>query len=299
MPSRFLPDVLRGDRGRKGTQGDPSVVPGPPGPPGSYAWHDLVYVNFTTEPSQVFSADGAVDVGGLTWSVRNYAGRVAGSTFELVNGAAYGLKLPSTTAALSGSTPASQGLTPELFHKLSDNPLFANLTKHTPLRVVARLNRISTVNETREVGFCVAVRNPSASLPSGTSIQGHTAYGVNESLGNLSATRYYMGLSAGGFSGVSGQSGDNRFLGLRVEGIGPRIFQALIARSSNDAIADPDNANVYQEGTASSVYSGGENQDSYYAVGNWGFSIASKTLTSTVVAADVTYISHVRAQAFY
>jgi hypothetical protein len=280
----------------------PEYWHGDPGPGGAaYAaqWHDLVNTDFTAQPDQTFSADGDVTVDGLVWTVRNYAGRIATSTFTIKNGATYGLKLPSTTTALNGSTPAGQGSTPELFHKLVNNPLFANLTKQTPLRCVARLNRISTVNETHEIGFCLAIRNPSASLASGTFINGRTAYGVNESLGNLTSARYFMGQAAGGFTGVTGQSGGNRYLGLKVDGVGPRTFLALIARSSNDAIANLDNANVYQDSPATTVYSGTADLDPYYLLGNWGFGISSLTNSSTAVAADVTYVSHFRAQAWY
>lgn|SRR5512133_711053 len=100
MPSRFLPDVLRGDRGRRGAQGDPSVVPGPPGPPGLAQWQLIFDVTFSMLGPQVF-ADGIQSLGGTDFEVLRTAD--ATSSSGIVAG---GLKLPSASLSTKSAYKA-------------------------------------------------------------------------------------------------------------------------------------------------------------------------------------------------
>jgi hypothetical protein len=300
MPSRFLPDVLRGDRGRKGATGDPSVVPGPPGPAGSYAWHDLAFVDFTAQPDQLISADGPLVVGGSSFVAYHYARRIAGSVFSVESGATKGLRLPCPDSAYAGTTTANQGQTTKLFLPFSLCQSYGSVSSRTPLRCLARLSRIVGVSDPHEVGFCLCFDNPSASLLSTTFHSGKTAYGVNYSLGNLSCGCYFLGVSSGGYNGVSGISGDNRVLGVECDGVGPRLSRACIAPSSLDAVDNPDLAYVYREFAVATTYSGSGVQSSYFDLANWGVSICAYAGGSTFInAGDICYVSHLRVQAFY
>jgi hypothetical protein len=300
MPSRFLPDVLRGDRGRKGAQGDPSVVPGPPGPPGSYAWHDLSYVDFTAQPDQLISADGPLVVGGSSFVAYNYARRIAGSVFSIENGATKGLRLPCPAAAYASTNAANRAETTKLFLPFPGCPNYGSLSRRTPLRCLARLTRIIGVANPHDIGFCVCFDNPSALLLSTTYHSGKTAYGANTTLGNLSCGCYFLGVSSGGYNGLTGINGDNRTLSVECDGIGPRLSRACIAPASVDAVGDPDLAYVYREFVVTSTFSGSEVLPSYFDLANWGVSICSYSGGSTYIdPGDICYISHLRVQAFY
>lgn len=77
MPSRFLPDILRGNRGPAGADGA-AGPPGPPGPGGG-TWTVLADVLFESEPDQTIAADGDFVIGGVTFNLRNSSRFYAGS----------------------------------------------------------------------------------------------------------------------------------------------------------------------------------------------------------------------------
>jgi hypothetical protein len=281
----------------------PEYWHGDPGPGGAaYAaqWHDLVNTDFTAQPDQTFSADGDVTVDGLVWTVRNYARRVASSVFSVEAGSTKGLRLPCQSTTYATQSAANQAETTQLFFPLTSAANYSLLTNRTPIRAVCRLNRIIGVSNPHEQGFCISLKNPSAALISSTFASGKTSYGVTTSLGNLAAGCYFLGTSTGGYSGITGRSGANRYLGWEVGGVGPRRTRYLIAPSAHDAIADIDAADVYREAAATTTYSGSEVNDDYFALANWGIAICALTGSSTYIdAGDMTYVSHFRAQAWY
>jgi hypothetical protein len=91
MSSRYLPDVLRGDRGKPGLPGAASVVPGPPGPPGPPGlaeWQRIFDVQFSDLAPTTF-VDGIYSLGDGSFEVVRTAS--AASSSGIVAG---GLRVP-------------------------------------------------------------------------------------------------------------------------------------------------------------------------------------------------------------
>jgi hypothetical protein len=151
--SRWLPDVLKGDRGRKGLQG----IPGPPGPP-DYSllpqWRDLVAIDFSAQPNQVIAADGLVTIGGIDWTVKNFANQAGGSVFSVENGR--GLRLGASS--VTGQTPifTSSRTTPRVLLPLSQWPVVNN---ETPLRAVAELFSVHSDSDSYRTLFGLLFEN--------------------------------------------------------------------------------------------------------------------------------------------